>query len=778
MLQKIFLGNVLFNLWCLLSTVHVVQNSKCPENGHPVVSKNGITLVHGDITKTDSQENGRVWAANPSVTVLSNDTIPRDPRVLPTIGNGHIATVVKTSTLCMNGLYNGYAIKTHRALLPAILIRNVSIDVDVTSNYSLDIQNGMFVESHTGQNFLVTLKMYAHRSLPQLMVTELLVRNDQDVPLRVDLGSEAPTVTDDLDEKVSGDKTTASDKDRRIFFGRIKEFEYSWNETRNVTMVYSPIPPTVCVGPRQRLARVFLLSVDSHPHIAEEQFTEGVELFFENSLESQHIQAWQELWDTGRIDVAGDEELATLTYSSLYYILSSLPLSENPDFIGLSPGDLAHGLMYNGHVFWDQETWMYPPIQLLHNRIGKAIIRTRTRTLDNAKHQAMMRGFRGAMYPWESAFSGYDVTPVPPYFQFEKHITGDIAFAVRQYLYLSRDMDFLLHERGNEMIREIADFWASRVVWNKRTNLYDIYDVMPPDEYHHQVNNSAYTNLVAKISLELPEFVGGLLGQQTKPLYKEVARKMNIPFDETQRYHPEYDGYQQGEKVKQADVILMGFPLMMSMPEDVRKNDLHIYENATPGGPAMTWGMFAIGHLELNDTLEAGRLFKKQTGNVAAPYNVWTENADGTGAVNFITGMGGFLQSVLFGYGGFRLHPDRIEFQGRLPPSTNSFNVTGLDYLGGSIDFSFLEDISIVKLTKRAKYPLKLKYDDSKVVQLVENEEQTITAQRAFIVPDFPPLPTKTTSASSDSRNAAVGNSLTLVRISLYLFIMTMFVME
>ena len=73
MLQKIFLGNVLFNLWCLLSTVHVVQNSKCPENGHPVV-KNGITLVHGDTTKTDSQENGRVWAANPCVTVLSNDT--------------------------------------------------------------------------------------------------------------------------------------------------------------------------------------------------------------------------------------------------------------------------------------------------------------------------------------------------------------------------------------------------------------------------------------------------------------------------------------------------------------------------------------------------------------------------------------------------------------------------------------------------------------------------------------------------------------------------------
>lgn len=157
--------------------------------------------------------------------------------------------------------------------------------------------------------------------------------------------------------------------------------------------------------------------------------------------------------------------------------------------------------MYNGHVFWDQETWMYPPIQLLHGKIGKAIIKTRTRTLDNAKHQAMMRGYNGAMYPWESAFSGkkylktvdyhifihtmcnkhfiisisgYDVTPVPPYFQFEKHITGDIAFAVRQYIYLTRDTDFLLHKRGNEMIRDIADFWASRAVFNKMTTLYDI----------------------------------------------------------------------------------------------------------------------------------------------------------------------------------------------------------------------------------------------------------------------------------------------------------------
>lgn len=73
---------------------------------------------------------------------IINNRIPNDTRVLPTIGNGHIATVVKTDKLCMNGLYNGYAIKTHRALLPAILVRNVSVDGNVTSKYSLDLKNG------------------------------------------------------------------------------------------------------------------------------------------------------------------------------------------------------------------------------------------------------------------------------------------------------------------------------------------------------------------------------------------------------------------------------------------------------------------------------------------------------------------------------------------------------------------------------------------------------------------------------------------------------------
>ena len=58
-------------------------------------------------------------------------------------------------------------------------------------------------------------------------------------------------------------------------------------------------------------------------------------------------------------------------------------------------------------------------------------------------------------------------------------------------------------------------------------------------------------------------------------------------------------------------------------------------------------------------------------------YQVWTELADGSGATNFITGMGGYLQSVLFGYGGLRMHPDRIDFNCTPVPDTTGFTIRG-----------------------------------------------------------------------------------------------------
>lgn len=86
----------------------------------------------------------------------------------------------------------------------------------------------------------------------------------------------------------------------------------------------------------------------------------------------------------------------------------------------------------------------------------------------------------------------------------------------------------------------------------------------------------------------------------------------------------------------------------------------------------------------------------------------WSENANGPGAANFITGMGGYLQSVIFGYGGLRVYEDRIVLNGKLPLSVTNMNLVGLDYLGGSIDIEFKQSRTIVTLTKEAQRKLRV----------------------------------------------------------------------
>lgn len=92
----------------------------------------------------------------------------------------------------------------------------------------------------------------------------------------------------------------------------------------------------------------------------------------------------------------------------------------------------------------------------------------------------------------------------------------------------------------------------------------------------------------------------------------DIARKIKIPFDVERNYHPEFDGYQPGETIKQADVVLLGFPLMYVTDPVVRQNDLDIYENVTRvDGPAMTWSMHAIGHLESGDEARGAAMLNR-----------------------------------------------------------------------------------------------------------------------------------------------------------------------
>jgi len=203
---------------------------------------------------------------------------------------------------------------------------------------------------------------------------------------------------------------------------------------------------------------------------------------------------------------------------------------------------------------------------------------------------------------------------------------------------------------------------------------------------------------------------------QVPQSWMDLASSLALLYDEEGDYHPEHETYVIGTPIKQADVVLIGFPQQYNMSASTRRNDLLIYENVTrPNGPAMTWAMHTIGFLDLGDVTKAAEIFHRSYSNYARePFKVWTEaQPPDLGAINFITGMGGFLQSIMSGYGGYRLFPERIDIKSpRLPPNTDQLRIKGLDYLSNVFDLTVQNTTFTLSLVRgNLNFPLVLKHD-------------------------------------------------------------------
>jgi len=236
---------------------------------------------------------------------------------------------------------------------------------------------------------------------------------------------------------------------------------------------------------------------------------------------------------------------------------------------------------------------------------------------------------------------------------------------------------------------------------------------MGPDEYHGNVNNSAYTAVAARQTLRFAKTACDVLRTSgvpctAQPEWARVADGLWVEYDAALQYHPEFEGYKRGDKqdgfVKQADVILLyALPLLHDAPAAVARNDLEYYANWTDGnGPAMTWSAFAMAYLfALADESRAASYFTRGYETVRMPFGVWDETTSG-GCGNFLTGAGGFLQSVIHGYGGVRFGADSLTLTPRLPPSTGSLTVDGIKYRGASLRLDVATSIANLTLVRAA----------------------------------------------------------------------------
>ncbi|XP_069821516.1 protein-glucosylgalactosylhydroxylysine glucosidase isoform X1 [Dendropsophus ebraccatus] len=646
--------------------------------------------------------------------IFLTKSLPSDTRFMATMANGYLGTRAYGEVLHVNGVYNGSVGDCHRANVPSPLNVRLCVKKEevVDEEFCLDVKTGTF--SHTLQcsTFTATQQLFAHRLHRHLLANIITIRGCG--PVSVNLEVDFKAESQDLDLQRGPDYN-----DAKYFYGSTLTPEVPSCPLKTVHMIYTPVPQCLSLSTEQEKTWVFLAAISETEKEVKERYDEGLSLADEKELFSSHAKAWAQLWEESRIEVEGSLVLKQAVIGCLYYLLSSLPpLGCNEDFNGISPGGLSNGQQnedYWGHVFWDQDIWIYPNILLFYPEMARHILKYRIRTLEGALQNAKQQGYEGAKFPWESALTGYEVCPEEIYGDQEIHINGDVLMIFKQYYYMTKDVNFFALSGGWEVVRSIADYWCSRVLWCAEEQCYHIKGVMPPDEYHSDVNNSVYTNALAQISLNFSMDLAKDLQQPFPDQWRDVASKIKVPFDLKNNYHPEYDGYTLGESVKQADVVLLGYPLMFPMSQEHRKNDLQIYETITdPDGPAMTWSMFAIGYMELRETKMAQEQLKKCFANITDPFKIWTESADGSGAVNFLTGMGGFLQAVLFGYTGFRIMENYLKFDPIFTDDVTALYITGVCYLGNKVDFAFSKDLTTVTLTSvlDSQFALVIAFDD------------------------------------------------------------------
>ena len=231
-----------------------------------------------------------------------------------------------------------------------------------------------------------------------------------------------------------------------------------------------------------------------------------------------HCQLWNELWQ-GDIRIEGDDDAQRAVRFALFNLYS---FGREGTGLSISPMGLS-SQGYNGHIFWDTELWMYPPILLLNQGVAESMVNYRTNRLAAACKRAITHGYRGAMFPWESDDAGEESTPTFALTgPLEHHITADIAIACWNYYCVTHDLHWL-RSHGYPLMKAVADFWVSRAERNEDGS-YSIRSVVGADEYAIEVGKN----------IRILSFANGVT-----------------------REHATYNG----EMIKQSDANLLAYPL-------------------------------------------------------------------------------------------------------------------------------------------------------------------------------------------------------------------------
>ena len=404
-------------------------------------------------------------------------------------------------------------------------------------------------------------------------------------------------------------------------------------------------------------------------------------------LAVDNAQAWARRWDTD-IEIEGNPELQRVARSMLFYLLCS---ADSGTKLGIPPMGLSSGGYY-GHIFWDSDTWMFPTLLLTHPDIARSLVAFRSQTLPAARENAKQNKFRGAMYPWEADERGVETTPhfAVQNAKSEIHVNGDVALAQWQYYQATGDSSWLAAE-GFPVIRETADFWVSRVSCDSRDDRCHIRNVVSVAEGLIGVSDDAYTNAVARKNLEIAAAASKTLGRPADPRWSMLASKLHLPYDSASHFFRTYEGAP--DSTLGWVTPLLAYPLGVPMSPRAKRAQLEqAFKQLLKDGPGAMMGstILAVGAAELNDRAMIDTLlpYSYRT-HMKGPFLMLSETPKND-AVNFVTGAGGFLQQVMYGWTGYRWTDNGLEpeFPALLPSSVKRLVLRNVSVRGRRYDIT------------------------------------------------------------------------------------------
>ncbi|NYI04811.1 glycoside hydrolase family 65 protein [Allostreptomyces psammosilenae] len=275
-----------------------------------------------------------------------------------------------------------------------------------------------------------------------------------------------------------------------------------------------------------------------------------------------------DFWESADIEIDGDPELQQALRFALYHVLQAGSRGESRAI----PAKGLTGPGYDGHAFWDTETFVLPVLSYTIPEAARDALRWRHSTLDKARERARVLGQRGAVFPWRS-INGEECSAYWPAGTAAFHVAADIADATVRYLGATGDTDFDRNE-GAELLIETARLWASLGHHDPHGG-FRIDGVTGPDEYTAVVDNNVYTNLMAQRNLlqaaaaceRLPE-VAERLGVEEGEVafWRNAARNMVVPYDDVLGVHPQSERFTEHTEWDFAATPPEGYPLLLNYP--------------------------------------------------------------------------------------------------------------------------------------------------------------------------------------------------------------------